>query len=180
MLASRGLKSAVELAAKYPHGVRLRYMAGCRCRPCRMANTNYETQRAKARKAGDWNGLVDAKAAQQHIVKLGNAGVGRRMVAAASGVSDSSIMAIKNGTKPQIRARTSRKILAVNESCRGDATLISAKRLWRRINKLLYEGYTKTALAKMLGYSRALQFDRKLVTVSNDARVEALYQRLMT
>lgn len=51
-----GLAHIVVLAASKPHGVRLRYMAGCRCLKCRMANSNYETMRARARKAGDWNG----------------------------------------------------------------------------------------------------------------------------
>ena len=65
-LAQRGLKPASELAAKRPHGDRLRYVAGCRCDLCRKANSTYERERQKARAAGDWNGIVDAAKARQH------------------------------------------------------------------------------------------------------------------
>ena len=56
------LRSAVELAAGKPHGTRIRYVGGCRCLPCRAANSRYESERQAARKLGDWNGLVDAAA----------------------------------------------------------------------------------------------------------------------
>jgi hypothetical protein len=179
-LPDRGLRSANELGADRPHGVRLRYMAGCRCAECRRANTQYETQRERARKAGDWNGVVDAAPARAHILKLSRAGVGRKMVAAASGVAHSAVYAIRSGSKLRIRARTARRILAVDVTCRGDKALICAKQLWQRINWLLEEGYTKTFLAKQLGYAAALQFDKHTVTVRNDADVAALYRRLTT
>jgi len=40
------------------------------------ANSRYETERAVARKNGDWNGIVDARAARRHISKLSKAGIG--------------------------------------------------------------------------------------------------------
>lgn len=72
-----GLRPVAELAADRPHGDRLRYMAGCRCKECRAANTAYETQRALARKAGDWNGVVSAARARSHIAVLSAAPTSR-------------------------------------------------------------------------------------------------------
>lgn len=60
-IESRGLKPVAELAEQRSHGDRLKYLAGCRCVPCRAANSRYEVARAAARKAGDWNGLVPAR-----------------------------------------------------------------------------------------------------------------------
>lgn len=175
------LSPAPELAARHPHGVRVRYMAGCRCLKCRMANTNYETARARARAAGDWNGIVDAAPARQHIRQLSRQGVGYKLVAEAADLPTSLVFGIRTGERPRARARTVRKILEVNHACRGDAALVSAKSTWRRIEALLEEGYTKAGLAKMLGYkSPALQFRRDKVTVRTRAKVERLYQRLMT
>lgn len=179
-LPNRGLRPLSELGAQRPHGVRLRYMAGCRCRECRRANTQYEIQRAQARKAGDWNGIIDATSARAHMIKLSRQGVGRRAVQAATGIADSTLFAIRSGQKVRIRARTARKILTVDLTCRGDGALISAKRLWQRINALLEEGFTKTFLAKQLGYAAALQFNKRKVTVRSDADVAALYRRLTT
>lgn len=175
------LPPVTDLGARHPHGVRVRYMAGCRCLQCRMANTNYETARARARKAGDWNGVVDATPARQHIRKLSRQGVGYKLVAEAADLPTSIVFGIRTGDRPRARARTVRKILEVNTACRGDRTLISAKPTWRRIDALLEEGYTKAALAKMLGYTRpALQIGQERVTVRNAAKVERLYRRLMT
>ena len=49
-LIARGLNP--ERIAALPHGVRARYSIGCRCVPCRKANSEYESARARARKAG--------------------------------------------------------------------------------------------------------------------------------
>jgi|GEM_PF-1453678 len=49
-----GLPTPEEAAARYPHGTRARYYLGkCKCFPCRLANSDYETARAAARR-GPW------------------------------------------------------------------------------------------------------------------------------
>src|SRR5260370_12030990 len=94
MIEKRGLRSAVELAADKSHGTRLKYMGGCKCIPCRAANSRYEVERSAARKAGDWNGIVDADRARTHIRKLSKAGVGYKPVADAPGVARSAAFLI--------------------------------------------------------------------------------------
>lgn len=175
-----GLRPAAELAAGKPCGTRLKYIAGCRCLRCRMSNANYETSRARARAAGDWNGVVDAAPARAHIKKLARAGVGYRMIAQVTDVARTVVFGIKMGTRVRARARTIRKILAVTAQQRGDATCVSAKHTWMLIGQLLEEGYTKTSLAQQLGYTRALQLNKDRVTAKNAAKVQRLYTRLMT
>jgi hypothetical protein len=180
-LIQRGLRPIAELGADRPHGDRLRYMSGCKCFKCRRANSDYERQRQAARLAGDWNGIVDAKAARRHLFKLSRLGVGQRAVCHATDIARSMIHEIKNGDRLRIRARTERKILAVTPAVRADHSHVPALRAWRLIERLLEEGYTKSALAKLLGYrTRALQLKRHRITARNEQRVITLHQRLTT
>ena len=179
-IAQRGLRPAFELAAARAHGDRLKYLGGCRCFKCRRANSDYERERKKAREAGDWNGLVPAAAARAHMVKLSRLGVGRRAIAAASDVADSVLTEIRAGRKQHIRARTERRILAVTKACASDHAYVSAARTWRQLERLLDEGFTKSAIARLLGSKAktpALQISRTFVTVRNAARVDALFER---
>lgn len=181
-LADRGLKPVSELGARRPHGDRLRYMAGCRCVPCRAANSRYETGRSAARKAGDWNGLVSAKRARRHILKLSSLGVGRRAVAEAADVGATIIAAIRSGRKLKIRKRTEQKILSVTPTAVSGGALVPADRALRLINRLIeVEGFTKTEIARRLGYKTpALQIKPGWITASRAAAIERLYRRLTT
>lgn len=175
------LRSAPELAADKPHGVRIRYAGGCRCADCRAANTRYELQRAKARKAGDWNGIVPADEARAHMLKLRRQGIGRRSIRACTDIADSVLQQIASGTKRRIRARTARLILQVGKPQAADHALIPAGRTKHLIALLLDEGYTERFLAERLGYRRRyLQFTSNRITVRNAARVTRLYRELTT
>jgi len=86
MLGFRDQFDAIKAAsARQPHGTRARYAGGCRCLPCRAANSRYECARFRARREGDSRGIVDAAKARQHIDELSALGVGRRTIAEASG-----------------------------------------------------------------------------------------------
>lgn len=50
------LAPAHVLAATKQHGTRIRYMGGCRCLPCRAANSRYECERQARRNLGLANG----------------------------------------------------------------------------------------------------------------------------
>jgi len=179
--AARGLRPIGELGAARPHGNRLRYMAGCKCFQCRRSNSDYERQRQAARLAGDWNGIVDAGSARQHLRRLSRLGVGQWSVVAATDIARSMIHEIKNGDRPRIRARTEGKILAVTPGQRADQAKVPAAKAWRLLEQLMVEGYTKRAIAKLLGYrSPALQLKRDRITARNEQRVVALHRRLTT
>lgn len=178
-MQARGLRPAEVLAKDRPCGDRLRYVGGCRCDDCRAANAAYERERIRARANGDWNGLVPAHEARKHLRKLSRQGVGRRAIAAASDVGQTTLTAIRKGAKQQIRARTERAILAVTRAAASDHALVSAGRTWQRIRELLDEGYTEERLARELGYATPrLQFGRTRVTVRTDYEVERLHRRL--
>ncbi len=171
-------KMRVDAAAR-PHGTRLRYMAKCRCMQCRAANSRYETERAAARRQGDWNGYVNAATAREWLRRLSGRGIGRDAVSAAADVSVTVINDVRSGKKLKIRARTERKILAVDEQCRSDHSLVSAATAWRQIDELLAGGFTKRWIARQLGRkSPALQLNKKTITAKNAADVARLYQRI--
>lgn len=175
------LRSAAELAADKPHGVRLRYMAGCRCDACRKANSSYENERQKARRAGDWNGIVPATAARAHMLKLRRQGVGRRAVQACTDIADTILQEVVSGKKANIRARTARLILLVTKAQAADHALISAKASRRLLDELLAEEYPESYLATRLGYKNGrLQFTSGKITVRNAAQIERLHRELTT
>ena len=108
-------KRAAGLAGTKPHGTRVRYMGGCKCRLCRTANTTYEKIRSAGRRDGDWNGLVSAIPVRSYIYLLAMSKIGRHRISLLSGVSKTVVHEIKMGRKLQIRARTARLILAVQK-----------------------------------------------------------------
>jgi hypothetical protein len=168
-------------ADHYTCGTRARYTSGCRCDACRGANTAYEKERARARRRGDWNGLVDARPARQHILELSLAGVGRRTVADIARVAQSVIHEIGMGRKLTIRARTEKAILAVGADAMTDAKLVDARETWRRIARLLTEGFTKAEIARRLGRKvPALQLRKDQITARNAMQIEKLYRQVMT
>jgi hypothetical protein len=175
-----GLKSVGILAANKPHGTRLKYMGGCKCMLCRAANSRYETERSLARSNGDWNGIVSAAAARRHIRRLSTLGVGYKTVADAASVARSIVMKIRSGERERIRQRTERSILGVNRKAYAGGALIDADPTWRKINKLLEEGFTKAELACRFGLkTRALQFKHFEVTAKTAARVDRFYRITM-
>jgi len=181
-MTERNLRYVKEAGARKPHGTRARQRAtGCDCLPCRAAASRYETQRVRARREGDWNGIVKAAKARQHILALSRKGVGYKQVAAASGVARTIVFEIRRGKRKNCRARTERLILAVDTSCRGDMALIDAAPTWRLIGLLLRDHYfAKSQLAKALG-SRArepsLQINREKVTARTALRVRLLFEK---
>lgn len=178
-MAARGMRSAAELSAGKPHGLRIRYMAGCRCQECRAANTSYEKARNIARKSGDWNGNVPAEKARAWLAALSKEGVGRRTVCDVTRVADSILAQIIAGRKKLIRARTERAILAVTAIAASDGAYVDAAPTWLLIDELLADGYTKTFLAQQLGRkTNALQLSRSQVTVRNAYEVQLLHARL--
>lgn len=174
------LLSDQVLGDRKPHGTRVRYIGGCRCVPCRAANSRYESERLRARRDGDWNGLVSARKARRHLIRLSRAGGGRNAVAAASDVSRSLIAKIRSGRQTTIRARTERRVLGLTKDAIADHALVDAATTWRRIERLLDEGFSKAELARRLGYrSQKLQFGPDQVCARSAVRVERFYRRLM-
>lgn len=179
-MRSRNLPNAIVLGADKPHGTRMKYKAGCRCLLCRASNARYQAARAQARATGKWNGLVGSEKARAHILSLSKQGVGRRAIAAASDISERVISRIRSGEQQQIRKRTEDEILAISKRALSDGALLSARRTWHQINALLTEGFTKTELARRLGYAcPSLQLGKRKIRAHTAARVDKLYRMIM-
>lgn len=180
MTRPASLPPTAVLAERHPHGDRIRYRGGCRCAECRSANNEYEKQRARARKAGEWNGLVPIERARAHLAALSKQGVGRRQIRDAAGVTESVLDKIANGRREHIRAMTERAILAVTAGAAADGALVDAGASWTLIDQLLAQGYSKAQLARELGHERpALQLSRSQCTVRNAHDVAQLHRRLL-
>jgi hypothetical protein len=179
-MAARGLRPIGELASRRQHGDRLRYMAGCRCLKCRMANTNYETRRAAARRRGEWNGLVDAAAVRAHLRNLSRDGVGYRTAADAASVGKTTVAEILQGKKRRLRAQAAKRLLAVTPAARADHSTVPARRTWRLLEQLISEGFTKARIARELGMATPrIQIGRARVLARTQLAVEKLWRRYM-
>lgn len=178
-LIERGLNP--ERLAALPHGVRARYSIGCRCVPCRKANSQYEQARARARKAGEWNGVVDAEPTRLHLMHLSRLGIGYKTVADQSGVSRTTLAKIKARTKTRIRALSAAAVLRIDGRCHADGALVSSSGVRQRIARLIGSGLSKAGIARRLGLQRAaLQYTHPRVKELTRQRFIALEHRLRT
>lgn len=129
-----------------------------------------------------WNGLVPADKVRRHLKKLSRQGVGYKSVAIAADVGKTVLADILFHGKPQLRAQAARRILAVDRDAVADHALVNAGPTWRRLNRLLSEGFTKTELARRLGsHARtpALQVRGRYILAKTAARVERFYHLVM-
>lgn len=160
-------------------GTRSKYSAGCRCSDCRTANTEYEKERARARKAGEWNGLVDAEPVRLHLIALERKGIGSRTVCDYTGLGRTLVVEVKAGRKKRIRRMNAQALLAVDTACFSGGTLVSAKGVWKDIRWLIDEGFTIPQIAKRLGYkSPTIQFGKKKVTGRTKVKVQRFVGKL--
>jgi hypothetical protein len=171
---------SADAFAERPHGTRLRYIAGCHCDDCREANTAYERMRGKLRREGKGDFLVDAHRVRTHLNRLSAAGIGYKAVADIAGVSKTSLMNIRSGSKTRLRTSTAQRVLAVTREAVGPASLVDAGPTWKLIEKLLKQGFTKGALALRLGRKvPALQMRRDKITAKTQQRVVRMYREIM-
>ncbi len=166
--------------ARDKHGQRSTYMRGCRCLPCRAANSSYASRRAVERLKGNGNACVSAEPVRRHLVELQRAGVGYKHVAKVAKVSRGIVQGVRKGTRKHIREQNARRLLAVKPQAKAGAALVPAGPTRARLKWLIEEaGFTRTALAKLLG-SRAknpkLQFHRSKVLARTAHKVRTVYE----
>jgi hypothetical protein len=170
------LPTASVLAERHPHGVRVRYTAGCRCEPCRTANRDYERRRKKARIFHGPNALVPSDRVRKHIKALSRKNVGYKQVAATANVSKSILAEILYCDRKFVRAHTERKVLAVTASAIADGALVPAGPSWEKINRLVSSGFSKSEIARRLNYKNgAIQLRKTFITARNASQVDRLY-----
>jgi hypothetical protein len=158
----------------------VRVCPGCNGRACVKGGAWLrlgEVCRACVDRAVVWNGLVDAGPARAHLLALSEQQVGKRAVAAACDVALSVLDLIRRGTRTKIRAKTERRILAVDAGARSDGARVPAKPTRKLLRQLQREeDMTKGAIALRLGSKvPALQVGKtRWVTARTAAKVERL------
>lgn len=172
--------SLIDRLTPRPHGKRARYQQGCRCLPCRVASAAYQRARVAARKRGESNKLVSAASVRAHLEKLSAAGAGKGTVSEITGIHPASLLDYKTGRREFICEKNEKLILAVTEEARSDKTHVSSATTRRLIKRLTAMGFTKTEIAKRLGYrAGTLQIARRpCVTARTEMRVEKFFRQL--
>ena len=176
MSSNTNLRSPFK--TQWPHGVRARYTNGCRCELCRQANTLYERKRMLGYVRGVSNPLVDAAPMRAYLLQLQEKGIGSRAVQAACDVGRTVLVDVMAGRKLRVRAKTLRRVLAVDEGARADSSFVDAKPTHQALRELLRSGLRKWEIAQRLG-NKAKQpslqlFKSKQVLASTALRVQKL------
>ncbi len=168
------------------HGTRASYVKGCKCPPCRAANSRYAKLQSYRSQAGIVT-LVDAGPVKAHVAMLRAAGVGRRTIAMRAGVSQTVIDRLVgiNTEKPcnRVRPETARRILAVRTVDVAPGSIVDTTGTTRRLRCLVAIGWTQTELARRIGWSvcnlnSVVMSRRPSVTVDTARMVAALYDEL--
>jgi hypothetical protein len=100
-------------------GTRSRYVAGCRCEPCVIANRTYARNLERHHSRVRWgiethtDGLVDATEARNHLLWLRSRGIGLRRLHNTTGISRSTLNEIRSGRRSRITLAIANRIVAV-------------------------------------------------------------------
>jgi len=136
----------------------------CRCDPCCAAHSARETTRRKLQAYGRWDsGLVDVAPVREHLLMLGEHGIGYKRVAQLAGFKSSTpVRTIIWGRQDpgprygemqkRVKRETAEKILAIQptiENMAGGAK-VPALGTHRRIKALVARGWSLSKLARRL------------------------------
>lgn len=179
-----------------PHGTCTRYRhgpdqdgrpGGCRCEPCRAADSQARRDRSRLKAYGRWQPpLTDAGPAREHVGKLRAYGAGLSRIAPAAGVSHGQLQRLVYGyagSPParRVRLETEARILAVRPSLAllGASASVDASGTHRRLQALIATGRGRGELAARLGVDRT-NLNRILrrgrVSAATARAVAALYE----
>lgn len=156
---------------------------GCGCDACREAHRVRTARRRKLIAYGRWEGLVDPRRAALHVAVLRAGGWTVAQVAATAGVGRHSVSRLSNGSRDLVQARIANAILAVRYDTPppGPYTAVDATGTVRRLQALVYMGWTSPQLAGMLACQPS-HLNRMLTVTTVQERtrvaVAALYDRL--
>lgn len=89
------------------HGTRSRYVGGCRCDECKSANAADRRTRRKA------TPLVPVEPVVAHLRALQAAGVGRRRIARAAQIAESTLDRIARQPGTRMHPEVARRVLSV-------------------------------------------------------------------
>ncbi|GGH34063.1 hypothetical protein [Microbacterium album] len=166
----------------------------CRCTPCSEHRAETDQRRAKLKAYGRFDtGLVDAEPVREHLLMLGEFGIGYKRVARLSGVGVTPVRNIiwgrqdpgpRKGEIPKrIKRENAERILAVKPdlSALAAGAKIPARGTHRRLQALVAIGWSQSKLAIRLGIEPSnftSVMKRTQVTVALHRKVAALFDEL--
>lgn len=166
----------------------------CRCEPCVRHRAETDTRRAKLKAYGRFDtGLVDADPVREHLLMLGEFGLGYKRVARIAGVGVTPVRNViwgrqdpgpRKGEIPKrIKRENAEKILAVmpDISLLAGGASIPSRGTHRRLQALVARGWSQSKLADRLDMDRGnfgLMMQRARVSVAMHRQVEALFDEL--
>lgn len=166
----------------------------CRCAPCVEAHNSRERNRKKLKAYGRFDtGLVDAEPVREHLLLLGEFGLGYKRVAALAGVGVTAVRTAlwgrqdpgpRKGEIPKrMKRENAERILAVkpNVSLLAGGALIPSRGAHRRLQALVARGWSQSKLAARLGMERGnfgTMMQRSRVSVALHRTVVDLFDEL--
>lgn len=173
-----------------PHGNAKYHLENCRCLICCQAARDYDNNRRRAIAYCRWQPFVDAEPVRQHVQALGEFGIGWMRTARLAGVSTGGVSKLLYGDRPRglapskrVRPETALKLLAVEPTLDnlGDRTAIDGTGTRRRLQALVYAGWTQSELARRIQMNRA-NFGKTIVSglveVATLKTTHAIYDQL--
>lgn len=125
--------------------------------------------------------LISATAARRHLLQLQTARVPIGQIARRTDISLACLIEIANGTRREIPAQISHRIVAVSIRSHSPGSLISARGAQRRIQALHAMGWSAAAIAHHLGWGAGQVsgvLRAKAITRLRHERVSAAFDRL--
>lgn len=166
----------------------------CRCTPCVDAHNSRERNRKKLKAYGRFDtGLVDAEPVREHLLMLGDFGLGYKRVAGLAGVGVTAVRNVlwgrqdpgpRKGELPKrINRENAERLLAVKPdiSLLAAGALIPARGTHRRLQALVARGWSQAKLADALSRSRGnfgAMMKRDRVSVALHRAVADLFDEL--
>lgn len=153
---------------RHQHGTRTAYVVDrCRCDACTEANRDWARDHARQAAAAAWDPTlqpyVSGDIVRAHIAQLRAAGMGRRAIAAAAGLAESTLCGIMHGyhaddpnhphhrpPRLKVRREVAERILSVTFTPAPHA-VVDATGTRRRMQALVAVGWSQARLASRLG-----------------------------
>lgn len=166
----------------------------CRCDECCTAHNAREQSRRKLKAYGRFDtGLVDAGPVREHLLMLGEFGLGYKRVAALAGLGTTPVRTLIWGRsepghrygemQKRVKRETAEKILCIRPEIHmlAGGTSIPARGAHRRVQALVARGWSMSKIAERIGWTRAnfgrmMQSDK--VSVTTHRAIAALYAEL--
>lgn len=182
------LPSVQELAKGKPHGHKMRYVAGCRCRRCKRGNREYENKIRENRRVYGPNDLVAVDRVRQFLQEMQRIGIGYITIARHVGVGKTALGEILwagKSSRNYIRRRTEAKVLGYRPSLDTMPLNlnVAAEETIRKLCQLVRWGYPKALINRDgLGHKNSgLQIGRGTspsVTVKTAIKIRDFYEAI--